>query len=84
MQLTPGVLRKKEIYMTHRERWVRWMHFQPVDYIPDEEFGYWAENFRSSSQILHRGCSLRVESASIAPIVLYESYISPFFLIRLV
>lgn len=31
--------------MTHRERWVRWMHFQSVDYIPDEEFGYWAENF---------------------------------------
>ena len=22
------------------------MHFQPVDYIPDEEFGYWNENFR--------------------------------------
>ncbi len=31
--------------MTHRERWVRVMHFQPVDHIPDEEFGAWNENF---------------------------------------
>ncbi|MBD3182884.1 hypothetical protein GF312_11375 [Candidatus Poribacteria bacterium] len=31
--------------MTHRERWIKCMHFQPVDHIPDEEFGYWAENF---------------------------------------
>ncbi len=30
--------------MTHRERFVKCMHFQPVDYIPDEEFGYWSEN----------------------------------------
>lgn len=30
--------------MNHRERWVRCMHFQPVDHVPDEEFGYWAEN----------------------------------------
>jgi len=30
--------------MTHRERWVNCMHFKPVDYIPDEEFGYWSEN----------------------------------------
>jgi uroporphyrinogen decarboxylase len=27
--------------MTHRERWLRTMHFQPVDHVPDEEFGYW-------------------------------------------
>ncbi len=27
--------------MTHRERWVRTMHFQPVDHVPDEEFGWW-------------------------------------------
>jgi len=27
--------------MTHRERWVATMHFQPVDHIPDEEFGWW-------------------------------------------
>jgi uroporphyrinogen decarboxylase len=27
--------------MTHRERWVRTMHFQQVDHVPDEEFGYW-------------------------------------------
>lgn len=32
--------------MTHRQRWVRTMHFQPVDYVPDEEFGYWNENFK--------------------------------------
>ncbi len=31
--------------MNARERWVRCMHFQPVDHVPDEEFGYWAENF---------------------------------------
>ena len=27
--------------MTHRERWLRTMHFQTVDHVPDEEFGYW-------------------------------------------
>jgi len=26
--------------MTHRERWLRTMHFEPVDHVPDEEFGY--------------------------------------------
>jgi hypothetical protein len=30
--------------MTHRERFVKCMHFQPVDHVPDEEFGYWSEN----------------------------------------
>ena len=32
--------------MNRRERWTRCMHFQSVDYIPDEEFGYWDENFK--------------------------------------
>ncbi|MBM3214068.1 hypothetical protein FJZ36_04055 [Candidatus Poribacteria bacterium] len=32
--------------MTHRERFVRCMHFQPVDHIPDEEFGFWDNTFR--------------------------------------
>jgi len=32
--------------MTDRERWVRCTHFQSVDHIPDEEFGYWDENFK--------------------------------------
>ena len=27
--------------LTHRERWLRAMRFQPVDHVPDEEFGYW-------------------------------------------
>ncbi len=27
--------------MTDRERWLRTMHFQHVDHVPDEEFGYW-------------------------------------------
>lgn len=31
--------------MTHRERWLNALHFQPVDHVPDEEFGYWAETF---------------------------------------
>ncbi|MBI4531828.1 MAG: hypothetical protein HY709_09955 [Candidatus Latescibacteria bacterium] len=31
--------------MTDRERWVRTMHFQGVDRIPDEEFGYWSDTF---------------------------------------
>jgi hypothetical protein len=30
--------------MNHRERFIRCMHFQSVDHIPDEEFGYWSEN----------------------------------------
>ena len=33
--------------MTHRERWSRVMHFQPVDHVPDEEFGYWDDTLRS-------------------------------------
>ena len=32
--------------MNARERWVRCLHFQPVDHVPDEEFGYWNENFK--------------------------------------
>jgi len=31
--------------MTHRERWLNVMHFQPVDRVPDEEFGYWDDTF---------------------------------------
>ncbi|MFP3903389.1 MAG: hypothetical protein ACLFWB_04005, partial [Armatimonadota bacterium] len=27
--------------MTHRERWLRCLHFEEVDHVPDEEFGYW-------------------------------------------
>lgn len=30
--------------LTPRERWVRIMHFQIVDRIPNEEFGYWTES----------------------------------------
>jgi len=29
--------------MTPRERFNRTMHFQPVDHVPDEEFGWWSE-----------------------------------------
>jgi len=29
--------------MTHRERWLRTMHFQSPDHIPDQEFGYWSD-----------------------------------------
>ena len=29
--------------MTLRERWVRTMHFQKADYLPNFEFGYWKE-----------------------------------------
>jgi hypothetical protein len=32
--------------MTHRERWLRAMHFEPVDHVPDEEFGYWDNTLR--------------------------------------
>ncbi len=31
--------------MTHRERWLRTLHFEPVDHVPDEEFGYWDNTF---------------------------------------
>jgi hypothetical protein len=27
--------------MNNRERWIRTMHFQPVDHVVDEEFSYW-------------------------------------------
>jgi len=32
--------------VTHRERFLRTMHFQPVDRIPDHEFGYWDDTLR--------------------------------------
>jgi len=32
--------------MTHRERFLRSMHFEPVDRIPDHEFGYWDDTLR--------------------------------------
>ncbi len=47
--------------MTHRERWVRTMHFQPVDHVPDEEFGYWDNTFTVwheqglSKEVTHNG-----------------------------
>jgi len=31
--------------MNQRERWLATMHFQPVDHVPDEEFGYWDQAF---------------------------------------
>jgi uroporphyrinogen decarboxylase len=31
--------------MNQRERWVAAMRFQPVDHVPDQEFGYWDEVF---------------------------------------
>ena len=36
--------------MTERERWVRTMHFQSVDHVPDEEFGYWKETLTTWHQ----------------------------------
>ena len=32
--------------MTNRERFLRVMHFQPVNRIPDHEFGYWDDTLR--------------------------------------
>ena len=32
--------------MTHRQRWNRTMHFQSVDHVPDEEFGYWTDTLQ--------------------------------------
>jgi len=32
--------------MTHRERWIKVFHFEPVDHVPDEEFGYWDDTLR--------------------------------------
>ena len=31
--------------MNSRERWLACMRFEPVDHVPDEEFGYWNETF---------------------------------------
>lgn len=31
--------------MKQRDRWLATMHFEPVDHVPDEEFGYWEETF---------------------------------------
>jgi len=32
--------------MTHRERWLAAMHYQAVDHVPDQEFGYWDDTLR--------------------------------------
>ncbi|MBI3974317.1 MAG: hypothetical protein HY332_23810 [Chloroflexi bacterium] len=32
--------------MNDRERWLRTLHFQQVDHVPDEEFGYWVDTLR--------------------------------------
>ncbi len=32
--------------MTPRERWRRTMHFETVDHVPDEEFGYWTDTLQ--------------------------------------
>jgi hypothetical protein len=48
----------EEIAMTHRERWVRALHFQSVDHVPDEEFGYWTDTFKAwHDQVEVRGGS---------------------------
>jgi len=48
-----------------RERWVRCMHFQAVDHIPDEEFGYWVENSAVwQKQGLPEGINLRDDAVS--------------------
>lgn len=31
--------------MNDRERWIRTMHYQSVDHVPDYEFGYWKDTF---------------------------------------
>lgn len=36
--------------MNDRERWLRTMHFQTVDHVPDEEFGYWTETLATWRQ----------------------------------
>ncbi|MFQ6131371.1 MAG: uroporphyrinogen decarboxylase family protein [Armatimonadota bacterium] len=36
--------------MTHRERFVRTMHYQEVDHPPDEEFGYWDDTLTAWHQ----------------------------------
>lgn len=33
--------------MTYRERFLACMHFEPVDHVPDEEFGYWDNTFKA-------------------------------------
>ncbi len=33
-------------HASHRQRFVRTMHFEPVDHVPDEEFGYWDDTLR--------------------------------------
>ena len=51
--------------MNNRERWVRCMHFQPVDHIPDEEFGYWEENSAVwQKQGLPAGINLRDDAVA--------------------
>lgn len=36
--------------MTHRERFNRVLHFESVDHIPDEEFGYWTDTLKAWHQ----------------------------------
>ena len=51
--------------MNARERWVCCMHFQSVDYVPDEEFGYWEENSAVwQKQGLPKGINLRDDTVA--------------------
>ncbi len=47
--------------MTHRERWLATLHFEPVDHIPDEEFGFWDDTF---TRWHNEGLPLEVNSNS--------------------
>lgn len=62
--------------MTHRERFNRVMHFQEVDRIPNEEFGYWGETLErwrgegmpaDADEELYFGLDIRRERRLIQP-----------------
>ena len=54
MEVTP-IRPKWKGTMTDRERFVRQMHYQPVDRCFNMEFGYWDENFTSWPIFLDNG-----------------------------
>ena len=45
--------------MNSRERWLACMRFQPVDHVPDQEFGYWDETLPRLARAGHAGVRQR-------------------------
>lgn len=70
--------------MTDRERFVKQMHFEPVDRCFNMEFGYWEENFREWDIFVENGITTNAEADVFfnfdrSPSVWINSWLRPGF-----